>query len=302
MNATKILYKKRFVTSNTFDVALNAQSAHSLFIMKNGDYLLGGERYNDPWIMRLDSLSNVKSTYWYYDSSKGLTGSLLTGSGTINSIRETSNGRIICAIGDEFPFNNGRALSNYAAILEFDSTLKVIKKGEWKNEPGYEMSGFSIEEAMGGLYLIAGNQTVVCVDTGGNIRWYQNYTFWLDGVGTKINNITRAKMLRDGRLMVCGQAYEGNCWNSYGRLYYDAWWTPITYSGSKMDWDTAGDRGGVMDYTISASLMMGKLPLLEIKLFHKTVACGYLSPIRRERKSFGKKSIIFLVLTKKASC
>jgi hypothetical protein len=83
------------------------------------------------------------------------------------------------------------------------------------------------------------------VDTSGNVIWKKKYTFSLAGVGTEVNNITRAKMLRDGSLMVAGQAYEGNCWTNYKKLYYDAWWSPISYAyGLNATWDTAGAQGG----------------------------------------------------------
>lgn len=75
----------------------------------------------------------------------------------------------------------------------------------------------------------------------------------LNGVGSEVNNITRCKILRDGTLIVAGQAYEGNCWTNFKHLYYDAWWSPISAtSGLNSAWDTAGFQGGddaIYDFT-----------------------------------------------------
>ena len=98
------------------------------------------------------------------------------------------------------------------------------------------------------------------IDTSGAIVWRKKYTMMLDGVGSMVNNIMRAKMLRDGSLMVAGQAYEGNCWTRYQRLYFDAWWSPISYAyGTNETWDTAGTQGRsdvIYDFT---QLIDGKL-------------------------------------------
>lgn len=60
-------------------------------------------------------------------------------------------------------------------------------------------------------------------------------------------------MLRNGSLMVAGQAYEGNCWTKYNALYRDAWWSPISYAyGTNESWDTLGQQGGddnIYDFT-----------------------------------------------------
>ena len=64
----------------------------AIVIAKNGDFLIGGNRINAPYILRTDSSGTVKWYHWYYDSTKGLNGSYLTGQGIINSILETSNG------------------------------------------------------------------------------------------------------------------------------------------------------------------------------------------------------------------
>lgn len=104
------------------------------------------------------------------------------------------------------------------------------------------------------------------IDTSGAIVWRKKYTMMLDGVGSMVNNIMRAKMLRDGSLMVAGQAYEGNCWTRYQRLYFDAWWSPISYAyGTNETWDTAGTQGRsdvIYDFT---QLIDGKLVFVGIK-------------------------------------
>lgn len=63
----------RFPIKNTFKVSIcgdkcHSQSAHSLTLAKNGDFIIGGERYLSPWVMRLDSAGNIKWAAWYYDS------------------------------------------------------------------------------------------------------------------------------------------------------------------------------------------------------------------------------------------
>jgi hypothetical protein len=83
--------------------------------------------------MRLDSAGKIKWATWYYDSTKGVLGSLLFGKGIINCVKETSRGTIICAAGDEYPNNNGLALNNYAAFLEFSAIGKKLYAGESYN-------------------------------------------------------------------------------------------------------------------------------------------------------------------------
>jgi hypothetical protein len=222
--------------------------------------IIGGDRFLSPWVMRLNSAGNIKWTAWYYDSTKGLLGRKLTGAGTINSIRETSRGRIVCVAGDEFPNNGGNPLNNYAAYLEFDSAGVLKRSREWDTPLGNKISGFSIEETKDGDFLLAGNQSVFYLDSTGYAKWRANYSFMLDGVGSVMNNIIRAKKLRDGSLMAAGQAYEGNCWTNLQKLYYDAWWSPIEQGGgSHTAWDTAGRQGGddaIYDFT---QLSDGKL-------------------------------------------
>lgn len=216
-----------------------------MFIAKNSDLIIGGQRYISPWVMRLDSAGNIKWTAWYYDSTQGLFGNKLTGGGYINSIRETSRGRIICAIGDEFPNGSGTPLDNYAAYLEYDSNGVFQLARQWDNQVGVNIAGFNIEETRDQYFLLAEKKNVFFLDSTGMAKVKTSYSFMLDGVGSVENNIIRAKELRDGTLMVAGQAYEGNCWKGYQKLYYDAWWSPINKAGgSNITWDTAGWPGG----------------------------------------------------------
>jgi hypothetical protein len=225
--------------------------ACSIVLTKNGDFIIGGQKSSAPFIMRTDSLGNIKWSTWYYDSVNNQL--RLLRSATVNCVRETSRGTIICAAGDAYPDNGGQPLNDYAAYLELDSLGHVLREGEWSNVSGYNIGGFDIEEAATGNYLISGNQAVFYTDTSGNDIWRHQYTFWLNGVGTEVNNVNRAKMLRSGAYIVAGQAYEGNCWTRYNHLYYDAWWSPFPISsGTNTTWDTAGAQGGddaVYDFT-----------------------------------------------------
>jgi hypothetical protein len=223
----------------------------SIIIAKNGDFIIGGYRYGDPLVMRTDTVGNIRWSTWYYDSVNDQS-RLLRGA-YVNCVRETSRGTIICAAGDAYPDNGGQPLNSYAAFLELDSMGHLINWGENSNPPGYNIGGFDIEETATGNYLLSGNQTVYYLDTSGGVIWQNRYTFWLNGVGTEVNNVNRAKMLRSGTYIVAGQAYEGNCWVNYNRLYYDAWWSPFYISsGANTTWDTAGTQGGddaVYDFT-----------------------------------------------------
>ena len=237
----KILQKKLFNTTNPAN-QYNRQHAHSLFICKNNDLIIGGSRNYKPYIMRIDTLGNIKNTYWFFDS---LNNKSLIGGSTINSVRETKRGTIICAAGDQFPNNGGSSINNYAAYLEFDSTLNLIRYREWDNRPGYEIGGFNIEETKGGEYLLSGNKAVFYLDTSGAPKWQKSYTYQLEGTGSQVANIFRAKVLRDNTPVIIGQVYESDCWVNYQRYYYDAWWTPIRYTdGSIVSWDTAGIEAG----------------------------------------------------------
>jgi hypothetical protein len=229
------------------------QYGYSLAIKKNGDFIIGGNRVSGPLLMQTDSLGNIKWSTWFYDSVAYKL--RLQNTATINSLRETSRGTIICAAGDPYPNNNGQVLNNYAAILEFDSLGhspyipgEASYVSEFKDDVGYNIGGFYIDETKGKNFVLSGNQSVYYTDSLGNPQWKKNYTFMLSGVGSETNKISRAKVLRDNNLIVAGQAYEGNCWTKYKTLYYDAWWSPVNYgSGLNTNWDTAG-RQGRTDY------------------------------------------------------
>ena len=227
------------------------QYGYSLAIKKNGDFIIGGNRVGGPLLMQTDSLENIKWSTWFYDSVAYKL--RLQNSATINSLRETSRGTIICAAGDPYPNNNGQVLNNYAAILEFDSLGNMHHYREFNNVTGYNIGGFYVDETQGKNFVLSGNQGVLYTDTVDYVLWQKNYTFMLTGVGSETNNISRAKVLRDNNLIVAGQAYEGNCWTTYKHLYYDAWWSSADYgSGSNRDWDTAGKQGAddyIRDFT-----------------------------------------------------
>jgi hypothetical protein len=240
----KMTLNKLYTTNNKDFALYNSQSGHSIFLRKKGDLIIGGERFLDPWIMCLDTAGNIKWTQWYYDSTKGVTGSFLFGKGIVNCIRELPDGKILAVAGDEYPDNGGNNLNNYAALLTLDSTGKVISRWQWDTPSGNTIGGFYVDVAREGGYLIAGNQSLFCISPTGGSLGKKNYTFSLDGVGTVTNTVMRAKVTRSGAIIVAGQAYEGNCWENYKKLIYDAWWSPISYpDGSPMAWDTAGYRG-----------------------------------------------------------
>jgi hypothetical protein len=240
----KMLFKKMITTNNTIRTYYNAHTLHSICLAKNGDVIVGGERFGSPWILRLDTLGNIKWSTWYYDSLDGVLGSKLLGNGVVNSVCETSWGKIVCAGGDEYPYNGGSGLNNYAFFMEFYSSGKTTLPGEWRNETGYTIGGFSIVEASNEQMLIAGNMTVICLDSSITEKWKSGYSTTLEGVGTVTNKVNRVKRLRDGRMMIAGEAYEGNCWTRFKKLYLDAWWAPINIGGGgRTSWDTAGIQG-----------------------------------------------------------
>jgi hypothetical protein len=59
-NKGKVLQKKLYITNNTTHSYYNEQSARSIAIAKNGDFIIGGERWGAPYVMRLDTLGNIK--------------------------------------------------------------------------------------------------------------------------------------------------------------------------------------------------------------------------------------------------
>ena len=260
----KLLWKKYFEKGG---------SGHSIVQARSSDLIIGGDVGSAPMVIRLDTAGIIKWATWYYDSVKNQ--NFLQHSATINCLRETSRGTIICAAGDPYPNNNGLKLSNYAALLEFDSLgrnpylpFEPCFVSEFYLNTGYNIGGFCVDETKGKNFVLSGNQSVYYTDSLGNPLWRKNYTFMLNGVGSETNNITRAKVLRDNTLMVAGQAYEGNCWTNYQHLYYDAWWSTVDYaSGSNQHWDTAGTQGGddkIFDFT---QLNNGNIVFVGVKAY-----------------------------------
>jgi Secretion system C-terminal sorting domain len=235
---------------------VKAGIGRSIVLGKNNDLIIGGGRGNIPFLLRSDTLGNIKWTTWVYDSVNNQR-IILSRGATINCVRESKRGTIICAAGDYFTDQNylfGSSTYDYAAALLFDSTGKLISYGEAGGQAGYASGGFDIEETSTSNFVLSGNQSILYMDSAVTHQiWEKKYTFMLNGVGSEVNNITRCKMLRDGSLMVAGQAYEGNCWTKFQHLYYDAWWSPISYAyGTNTTWDTAGFQGGsdqIYDFT-----------------------------------------------------
>jgi hypothetical protein len=87
--------------------------AASLLLANNGDYVLGGNRYRSPFLLRLDPDMNLKSAIWHYDSVSRKT--ILSMPATVNSMVDLKNGRIAVAAGDIFPNNYRLPLNNFAA-------------------------------------------------------------------------------------------------------------------------------------------------------------------------------------------
>jgi len=226
----------------------------SLLVSKNGDYIVGGKRSGSPLLVRLDTSFNIKTSTWYYDSVSRK--EILARSAVINSMVETQNGRIMASAGDMFPDNNGLALNNYASFLEFDSTGAVKPHHEWLNTTGYELAGWSLTPGETGGYMLGGKQSVFGLDSTGGLVSQSQYTFSLPGVGSVTNNVTRVRRLRNGTVMVAGQSYEEDCWTKYQRLYFDAWWSPLSPTGKDDFRYVAGVSGAndvIYDFTQLAS-------------------------------------------------
>lgn len=210
----------------------------------NGDFLLGGDRYGAPTLIRLDSALNIKWSSWYYDSVDNR--NILSRGASINAILETAEGHIVTAAGDFFPDNYGQNLHNYAAFLEFDSAGVVKRGNEWSDLTGYDVAGWSLARSQSGGYLIGGNQASFYIDPNGILQAQNRYAFSLPDVGTVVNNVMRMRNLRNGAAIVIGQSYEEDCWTKYQRLYYDAWWSATSPLGSAGARHTAGERPGPM--------------------------------------------------------
>ncbi len=213
----------------------------ALEVIGKGGYLVGGDRYGAPFVVWLDSQFNVERSLWYFDSVA--VKEKLEKSATINSIVETQDGRILAAAGDIFPDNDGLEMNSYAALLEFDSSGNAKPHRDWLNPAGYEVAGWSLTHAESGGYMLGGKQAVFLLDSLGRLTSKAQYTFSLPGVGSVTNNVSRVHQLRSGMVMVAGQSYEEDCWTRYQRLYYDAWWSPLSLTGGDNFRYTAGISG-----------------------------------------------------------
>lgn len=131
----------------------------SVLVAKNGDYLVGGYRYFEPYLVRLDSQFNIKWSSWYYDSLNQ--NDILAKGASINALIETKSGRIIAVAGDMFPDKT----LNYAAYLAYDSLGVVKGAHEWLNTTGYEIAGWSIVESESDGFLLGGKQALFDLDT-----------------------------------------------------------------------------------------------------------------------------------------
>jgi hypothetical protein len=214
--------------------------AGSLVIMSTGDIVIGGYRYTQPWLLRLDSELNVKSSTWVYDTVGNK--DILAQSAMINSVIEVAEGGVVAAAGDAFPNNRGQTLRNYAAFLEFDSSGTRKRASQWKDPTGYEIAGWSIAKRESGGYMLGGKQAVLALDVGGTGS-FMDYKFSLPGVGTVVNNVSRVRSLRSGKTLVAGQSYEEDCWTKFSRLSYDAWWSPLSGTGDDEARYVAGVSG-----------------------------------------------------------
>jgi hypothetical protein len=108
--------------------------------------------------------------------------------------------------------------------------------------------------------VFGGNEAVFYLDSTGKATWKANYTFDLNGVGSEVSEVYRVKVLRNNTPFVMGKAYEANCWADYEKLYYDGWWSPISYeSGLNSAWDTAGKQGANDDLYDFTQLNNGNL-------------------------------------------
>lgn len=209
---------------------------------KSGEYFVGGVRFGSPLLLRLDSQLNLKSSFWYYDSINNR--SNLLHIANLQSLVQTTDGRVIAVGGDDFPYGIGSALNNYAVWMEFDSSgsLSGLVR-QWDDAVGFEMAGWSLLETSSGGLLMGGNRATTIFEKSGTISNQYKYTFSLKGVGTVTNKVSRVRKLPNGKLLAFGQAYEEDCWTKYQRLSYDGWWSFISETGSNDSWNTAGLSG-----------------------------------------------------------
>ncbi len=237
----KLSQKGKLLLKKQFSFRGNCKGA-SIIQSINGEFFVGGVRFGSPLLLRLDSQLNLKSNYWYYDSIADRS-KLLQGA-TLQSLVQTTDGRIIAVGGDAFPYGSGSTLNNYAVWMEFDSLGAPINRvREWSDSPGFEIAGWSLLETASGGFLMGGNQATGIITNVGDRAGLFKYSFSLKGVGTEMNQVSRVRKLRNGKLIVVGQAYEEDCWTKYQRLSYDAWWSFISEAGSNDSWNTAGLSG-----------------------------------------------------------
>jgi hypothetical protein len=228
----------------------------SILISKRGEFVISGDKVNAPYLVRLDQDWNIKSESWYYDSIAHK--HILLRAASLQSLVETRDGRFVATGGDLFPDRT----NNYAVWMEYDSLGALTNYREWINHTGYEIAGWSIAEKASGDFFMGGKQTVAYMDSIGVRLGENKYTFFLTGVGTETNNVTRVRKLRDGRFIVVGQAYEEDCWTRYHQLFYDGWWSILTPTGGNRDWNTAG-KSGVNDNVYDATqLVDGRIVLI----------------------------------------
>jgi hypothetical protein len=98
-NWTYILFEKLDGSGKNLlkKLLVKAGVGRSIIIGKNNDLIIGAGRGLSPFILRADTLGNMKWTTWYYDSVQNQR--LLQGNGTVNCVRETKRGTFICAGG-----------------------------------------------------------------------------------------------------------------------------------------------------------------------------------------------------------
>ncbi|MDD5675350.1 MAG: T9SS type A sorting domain-containing protein, partial [Chitinivibrionales bacterium] len=254
----------------------NGCRAYSVAFAKNGDLVIGGNKTGKPFLVRTDSLLNIKWATWYYDSIQGKS-MLSTTSATLNSVCATPRNTFMCAAGDPYPYP---ALGghNYAALVEFDSIGQVVRVKEWNNVSGFNINGFDVEEVpFDSGFLLCGNTGLVYTNKSAAPHYQKQYGFQLDLVGSELAEVNRAKLLRDGSLFVAGRAYELACWTKYKKFYYDAWWSPAKISnGLNLKWDTAGLSGQderILDFT---QLNNGNIVLVGEAPMHNTTSTQML--------------------------
>ena len=204
--------------------------------------------------MRIDSGSgNVKWGTWYYDSLQDK--HLLQGPGIINSIKETSRGKIICALGDDFSSFGTR--TNAGGFFGYTATGQMETGNYWYHEAGYNIGGFYVDEMYNGNFLTSGNEAVIMTDSSGVDIWKAKYTYNVDNVGSQIAKVNKAKVLSDGRIMVIGQEYEPDSYTKWKSFYYDAWWAEIAFAYGTISFqDTSGYKGqndNIVDFIQLAS-------------------------------------------------